>query len=199
MGALQTRRQAITATLGHVRAALADGPTDAALSEARAHMLALAEQKELFPRTDFPLPEGGKTERTFLIHEDDDGSFALYVNSGLPGQTYRPHDHGGAWAIVVAVEGDESHRVYRRVDDGAVDGRGEVEVVDEIEVTPGSGICLGEDGIHSIHALGSEPLLHLHLYGRGFGHQSQRTEYDMEAGTTHAFKIKRLDFIEDAR
>ena len=193
------RRNAIAETLDHVRPALKDGASNGALETARSHMLRLAERADLFPRSDFPLPEEGSTERTFLIHEDEDGGFALYVNSGVPGQTYRPHDHGAAWAIVVAVEGDERHRVYRRVDDGSVEGKGEVEIVEEIDVTPGHGICLGESGIHSIHALGSEPLLHLHLYGKGFGHQSRRTEYDMEAGTTHAFKITRLDFIEDAR
>ncbi|MEM7428420.1 MAG: cysteine dioxygenase family protein [Pseudomonadota bacterium] len=199
MSALHARREAIRNTLEHVRSALASGPSENALADAHDYTLALAGRRELFPREDFPLPEGGSTERTFLIHEDDGGGYALYVNSGLPGQTYRPHNHGGAWAIVVAVEGDERHRVYRRVDDGSEDGRGEVEVIEEIDVTPGSGICLAEDGIHSIHALGAEPLLHLHLYGKGFAHQAQRTEFDMEAGTTHAFKITRLDFIEDAR
>ncbi len=199
MNTLETRRKAIAVTLDCVRSALSAGPTEEALAAARAHMLSLAEHTDLFPRSDFPLPEDGKTERTFLIHEEEDGSYALYVNSGLPGQTYRPHDHGGSWAIVVAVDGDERHRVYRRVDDGTVEGQGEVEVVEEIDVTPGKGICLGEQGIHSIHALGTEPLLHLHLYGKGFGHQSRRTEYDMEAGTTHAFKMTRLEFIEDAQ
>ena len=199
MSVTEQRRSAIAEALKGVRAALADGPTEAALDRARTQMLGLAERKDLFPRSDFPLPEGGKNERTFLIHEDDDGRFALYVNSGLKGQTYRPHNHGDAWAIVVAVEGDERHRVYRRVDDGSQDGRGEVEVVDEIDVTPGQGICLGEGGIHSIHALGEAPLLHLHLYGKRFADQDTRTEFDMENGTTHAFKLRRLDFIEDAR
>lgn len=199
MSVAEARREAINKTLEQVRSAMASGATQSSMDSARSQMLALAARRDLFPRSDFPLPEEGSTERTFLIHEDEDGGYALYVNSGVPGQTYRPHDHGGAWAIVVAVEGDERHRVYRRIDDGSVEGKGEVEVIDEIDVTPGQGICLGEDGIHSIHALGTEPLLHLHLYGKGFGHQSRRTEYDMEAGTTHAFKITRLDFIEDAR
>ncbi len=100
---------------------------------------------------------------------------------------------------MVAVEGEERHRVYNRVDDGAVEGMGSVEVIDEIDVRPGEGICLPESGIHSIHALGEQPLLHLHLYGKSFANQSTRTEYDLEKGTTHAYKLRRLDFIEDAR
>ena len=199
MSVKQSRTEAIAETLGKVRQEMAAGATDEALAGARSHMLNLAARRDLFPRSDFPLPEEGKNERTFLIHEDEDGRYALYVNSGLKGQTYRPHDHGEAWAIVVAVEGEERHRVYARADDGSVEGKGTVEVVDEIDVRPGEGICLPENGIHSIHALGEAPLLHLHLYGRRFADQSTRTEYDMEAGTTHSFKLRRLDFIEDAR
>ncbi|NNF76776.1 MAG: cysteine dioxygenase family protein [Rhizobiales bacterium] len=199
MSAKQARTAAIAETLEKIRSEMAQGASDEALSKARAHLMALAGRAELFPRTDFPLPEEGKNERTFLIQEDEDGSYALYVNSGLKGQTTRPHDHGASWAIVVAVEGDERHRVYRRVDNGTVEGKGEVEVIDEIDVSPGHGICLPESGIHSIHALGEAPLLHLHLYGKSFANQSTRTEYDLENGTTHAYKLRRLDFIEDAR
>ncbi len=199
MSAKQARTEAIAETLEKIRSELAQGATDDALSAARAHLLGLAGRAELFPRSDFPLPDEGKTERTFLIQEDEDGGYALYVNSGLKGQTTRPHDHGESWAIVVAVEGEERHRVYRRVDDGSEEGKGQVEVIDEVDVRPGEGICLPETGIHSIHALSDAPLLHLHLYGRSFANQSTRTEFDTEAGTTHAYKLRRLDFIEDAR
>lgn len=199
MSVKQARTQAISEALDKIRGEMANGVTDHTLAQARTHLLELAAQATLFPRSDFPLPEEGKNERTFLIQEDSDGAYALYVNSGLKGQTTRPHDHGESWAIVVAVEGEERHKVYRRVDDGSVEGRGTVEVIDEIDVRPGEGICLPESGIHSIHALGDEPLLHLHLYGQSFANQSTRTEYDVENGTTHAYKLKRLDFIEDAR
>ncbi len=199
MSIKQTRTEAIAETLDKIRGELAGGASADALSAARTHLIALASRAELFPRSDFPLPEEGSNERTFLIQEDDDGSYALYVNSGLKGQTTRPHDHGESWAIVVAVEGEERHRIYRRVDDGSVEGKGTVEVIDEVDVRPGIGICLPESGIHSIHANSDEPLLHLHLYGRSFANQSTRTEYDLEAGTIHSFKLRRLDFIEDAR
>ncbi len=199
MSVKQARTEAIAETLEKIRSEMAHGASDDALSNAQAHLNDLAAKTKLFPRSDFPLPEEGKNERTFLIQEDQDGSYALYVNSGLQGQTTRPHDHGASWAIVVAVEGEERHRVYRRVDDASVEGKGEVEVIDEIDVSPGNGICLPESGIHSIHALGEAPLLHLHLYGKSFANQSTRTEFDVENGTTHAYKLRRLDFIEDAR
>ena len=63
MALLEARRNAIAETLDHVRAAMTDGATSAALDAARAHMLDLASRRELFPRSDFPLPEEGSTER----------------------------------------------------------------------------------------------------------------------------------------
>ena len=143
----------------------------------------LAARQDLFPRTDFPIPEGDQIERTIKIYQEPDGGYALYVNSARNGQTYGPHDHGGAWAIVVAVEGRERHRMYRLTDEGARDGIGPIELAAELVVEPGNGVTLLEDGIHSIEALGEEPLLHLHCYGFGFDKQLSRKEFDLENGT----------------
>ena len=55
MSVTDARRRAIAETLELVRPALADGPSEEALATARGHMLKLAEQTELFPRSDFPL------------------------------------------------------------------------------------------------------------------------------------------------
>lgn len=181
-----------------IREILAAGITDPALGEARERLIALANQAELFPRADFPLPVAGETDRTFRLRQDPDGTLALYVNSGVAGQTTRPHDHGSAWAIVVGVEGREQHRIYRRVDDHSQPGVGRLEVAGETEVAPGSGVVLAPGAIHSIHATAPEPLLHLHLYGQGFEHQSTRKEFDLAAGTYRAFELADSGFIEDA-
>ena len=186
------RNEAVAAAIGDIRRQLDGGVSVPAIDRAKERLMDLAARTELFPREDFPLPSGGETERTFLIHEDEDGGYALYVNSGLPGQTTRPHDHGGSWAIVVAVEGEELHRLY--VPEG-----GTVRQAGEITVKAGTGVSLLPDGIHSIHAVSDRPLLHLHLYGMGFPHQGERVEYDLEAGTSVRFKLEEAFAIEDAR
>ena len=161
--------------------------------------MSLCARTELFPRSDFPLPEGNETERTFLIHEDENGEFALYVNSGLPGQTYRPHNHGGSWAIVAAVSGMEKHKLYRKIQESSDSAGPPIEQVGEIDVQPGTAVSMLPEGIHSIHALGQDPLLHLHLYGRRFSDQSERAEYDLETNTVDRFVLEASFDIEDAR
>lgn len=189
------RKKAVASAISDIRELLSTGVSIDSIEAAKACLLSLAERRELFGRDAFPLPEPGETDRNFLLHEDVDGGYALYVNSGMPGQATRPHDHGGAWAIVVAVDGEETHRLY--VPEGD-DGQ-RVRQVGEITVQPGTGVSLLPDGIHSIHANSDEPLLHLHLYGMAFSHQEERVEYDMEAGTAFRFKLADFGVIEDAR
>jgi len=201
MSVKSERQRAIKETIDDIRRVLADGVSVETLEIAKSRLMQLCARSELFPRSDFPLPEGDATERTFLVHEDDDGRFALYVNSGTKGQTYRPHDHGGAWAIVAAISGEERHRLYvRQADrDGDPERMARLDLRAELDVRPGRAVSLLEDGIHSIHALGEEPLLHLHLYGKRFADQGTRTEYDAETGEMHSFKLEDTFFIEDAR
>lgn len=195
------RDQAIRQTINQIRPALAEGISVETLEIAKTRLMLLCARADLFPRSDFPLPAGDASERTFLVHEDEDGRFALYVNSGTKGQTYRPHDHGGAWAIVAAISGEERHRLYVREahEDGDVEGTARLSLRAEIDVRPGAAVSMLPEGIHSIHALGEEPLLHLHLYGKRFSDQGTRTEYDPDTGQMHSFKLEDTFFIEDAR
>lgn len=186
------RNAAVAAAIAKIRDALRNGATTRSLERAEATMLALAAQAALFPRTAFPVPDEGQTERTFLIHEDEDGRYALYVNSGRPGQHACPHDHGGAWAIVVAVEGEETHRLYR-------DEADTLEQIKEVLVCPGSGVVVAAGEIHSIHANSDQPLLHLHLYELSYANQGRRKAYDPQAGTVRQFVLEDVGFVEDAR
>ena len=194
----EQRNRAIAKTLEEIRAIMARETSVATLEDAKARLIELAALGDLFCFEDFPLPRDGTQERTYLIHEDPDGSHALYVNAGMPTQSYRPHDHGGSWAIVAAVQGRERHRLYQA--DAAPDGAGAPIILKgEIDLGPGTAVSLLPDGIHAIQALDAEPLLHLHLYARSFARQSTRREYDLETGTVQAFKLEDLGFIEDAR
>ncbi|MEM7173536.1 MAG: cysteine dioxygenase family protein [Pseudomonadota bacterium] len=187
------RDAAIKHTITAIKARLADGVTEGGLKAAEAELKALCARRDLFTWADFPLPpENGPNERTFLIHEDPDGGYALYVNAGRPGQQTSPHDHGGSWAIVAAVTGEETHWTYR-------EGPAGLEETGQVTVAPGRAIALGPQGIHAIHAPGPEPLLHLHLYGLAFSCQGRRKVYDLAAGTHRAFKLEDVGFVEDAR
>ncbi len=189
------RDVAIRDCIAKIKAALETGVTVPALEEAKRHLMALCAQRALFPRSHFPVPDEVEIERTSLIYQDNDGGYALYVNSSRPGQVSRPHDHGGSWALVAAVEGEETHRLF--VHDGA--DIGGLRQAAELTVRPGTAVSLMPDGIHAIEAESSAPLLHLHLYGLSFPRQGERREFDPETGEVHRFKLEDLGFIQDAR
>ena len=83
----------------------------------------------------------------------------------MPGKATLPHNHE-TWAIIVAIEGQELNRVYRREDDGSDPRRASLALEREIVVQPGTSVAfLGED-LHGIRVEGDSPTLHFHLYGR---------------------------------
>lgn len=194
MNTKQRRTHAIAKTIADIKLVLDQGPSVERLDRAKERLMRLCEARHLFPRADFPVPEG-EISRTYLVHQDADGSYALYVNSSLPGQSSQPHDHGGAWAIVAAVEGEETHRLY------ATDAQApeRVQQIGALTVKPGTAVSLRPDGIHAIEAHGTTPLLHLHLYATAFERQAARRQFDLEAGTVHRFVLDDIGSIEDAR
>lgn len=143
-----------------------DGLTRDALAKIADALQALAARPALFSRADFPPPDpaSGDTSTRYRLNPGADG-IALYLNSLLPGKTTIPHNHD-TWAVIVAVEGSELNRVYRRTDDRSDDDRATLEPDHEVLVQPGTPIAFLPDDIHSIHVTGEAPTLHFHLYGR---------------------------------
>ena len=198
MSVKKLRTEAIEYSISRIREILSNGINVSELEAAKRELMTLCTKEHLFPRAEFPVPTGDLTERTFLVHEDDNGEYALYVNSGGPGQYSGPHNHGGSWAIVAAIEGEETHRLY--VDEGSdpESGVAKIRQAAEITVKPGTAVSIMPEGIHSIDA-GDKPLLHLHLYGKGFSSQMERMEFDLEAGSVRRFMLDDVGFVEDAR
>ncbi|CAM3871885.1 hypothetical protein CCOS865_02312 [Pseudomonas reidholzensis] len=152
--------------LQHVRAIHARGVDRAALQEIVSLLEALTAQRELFNFARFPAPAADSGETQFRYRLNDDGeSPTLYVNSLLPGKATLPHNHE-TWAIIVAVEGQELNRVYRRADDGSDPARAELVLEREVVVQPGTSVAFLGDDLHGIRVEGDSPTLHFHLYGR---------------------------------
>jgi predicted metal-dependent enzyme (double-stranded beta helix superfamily) len=144
----------------------------------------LGEMKQLFPRTLFPAPDG-PTNVLYQIASDPDGQYTLYVSVANRGKQTPPHNHA-TWATIVAIEGDERNRLYRRTDDKRSLDSVKLELSGEHVVRPGQPICLMPDDIHSIHVESAEPALHLHLYGRRLEDLKARLQFDIAAGkATH--------------
>ncbi|MDE0908372.1 MAG: cysteine dioxygenase family protein [SAR324 cluster bacterium] len=192
------RTEAVASSMRALRPLMETEVSVASLEATKAVLLQLCTRTDLFNFEEFPLPDKG-VGCIYLIQEDPDGRCSLYVNCGLPGQVSRPHNHGGSWAIVGGVIGVEHHRLYERMDEGSTSGHAELKLKGELDVCPGTAVSMLADGIHSIHALSDQPLLHLHLYGWGFPKQEEREEYDLETGEIHRFRLENMGFIEDAR
>ena len=182
------RTAAVAATMDRIRAIeTTQGVTRPALDAIMAEMLDLAGHEALFPAAEFqPPPEGQPGSKRYLLQEDPDGRFAIYMLALNPGNSTKPHDHT-TWAVVTAVEGQELNRVYRRLDDGATPGKAQLELGREVMVEPGRGIALMPEDIHSIHTFGTQTTRHLHVYGLALERLDERQGFDLEAGTVQPY------------
>ncbi|EHP44609.1 cysteine dioxygenase type I [Cupriavidus basilensis OR16] len=190
------RNAAIAATLAEVSALTIPHEVDrATLGQVSAALQKLADQKDLFGFADFPPPSDGTTTSTRYRLSAEGQLPALYLNSIVPGKKTIPHNHD-TWAVIVAVQGDELNRVYRRTDDGSNPGQASIALERELVVRPGTPIGFLPHDIHSIHVVGDAPTLHFHLYGRPLETLTGRIGIEPETGRVVNYNATQLSRSE---
>ncbi|MDG1707218.1 MAG: hypothetical protein P8H03_00570 [Emcibacteraceae bacterium] len=157
------------------------GPTDVSrenLQKIRTSLENIASIEKYWCETEFPAPTGDKVQTRYLISQDDDDSYALYLNVMHTGKVAPPHNHT-TWACIAAVEGEEYNYRYEPVEAGPLHpGDREIKQTETIVVKPGQGIDLLPDDIHSIAIHDGVSTRHLHFYGRGLETLDKRLMWD---------------------
>ena len=177
------------ALLSTTKATLADGEPDRdALRRVVSSLLTLCERRELWGEQDFPSPAPDEKQNRYRIAQDEDTGITLYLNVMRPGKKIAPHDHT-VWACIAAVEGEERNTLYDRTDDGATEGRAALEERETIRLRPGHALTMLPGDIHSVEIGGEDVIRHLHFYGKPLESLTDRTSYDLEAGTCRRMDI----------
>ena len=185
MSIAAARQQIIAEALHSVRAIEAkQGVTREALKAIRAVMIGVSSRADLFPEDEFALPTDGSGETFDVLSVDDDGRYELYLEVADKFVTTPPHDHT-TWAVVTGIRGLELNKIY--TGDGGPKGEAPLKVDCEVEVKPGTGVCLMPDDFHSIHISPGQLNMHLHLYGLGFAHLQGRRMFDESTGEYRSF------------
>lgn len=130
----------------------------------------------------FPLPAGmDDVLCSYELHCDPTTGLTLWLQAIRAGVDSVVHDHG-AWAVIVAVAGQERNRIYRRTDDGSIAGHATLVLQHDVTVKEDQPLVLEQGLFHSIHTLADEPTLQLHLYGCNPDTVEDRKIVDVETG-----------------
>ncbi|MFN9335201.1 MAG: cysteine dioxygenase, partial [Alphaproteobacteria bacterium] len=89
------RAAAVASTIDRIRVIeRSQGVSRSSLEAIKGELMKLAAQEHLFPSSEFPPPPNGeKGSRRYMLQEDENNLFALYLNALNPGNETKPHDH----------------------------------------------------------------------------------------------------------
>ncbi|TAM22661.1 MAG: hypothetical protein EPN46_12500 [Candidimonas sp.] len=179
---------AISHFIDTAKQADAGGMTRQKLDVVLKALIDLAAHKDWWSNDDYPEPVDGDLQSRYMVHEEPDNTYALYLNVMRPGKAIVPHNHT-TWACIAAVRGTETNYVYDRLDDKSKPGVARLALVKEQPVSPGGGIALMADDIHAVRIEDESGIRHLHMYGVSLEMLTERVAFDTENNTCKLMSI----------
>jgi 3-mercaptopropionate dioxygenase len=124
----------------------------------------------------------------YALYRAEDGSLCLFTLVVPAGSATPVHDHL-AWGLVGLYRGRQAETVYRRLDDGAEDGRATLEVAARQQLEPGGLYpLLPPDGdIHRVTTISESASVSIHLLANDTA-CVWRHQFDPDAGSVKAFR-----------
>lgn len=120
-----------------------------------------------------------------VLHEEEDHTLAVFAVCWGPGRGVPPHNHG-TWAVVAGVDGKETNRFWKRVDDGSKSGYAEIVKAAEKVFDHADVLSLLPDAIHSVVNQTNRTTVSLHTYGKHINF-TERSQFNPETNVEKPF------------
>jgi predicted metal-dependent enzyme (double-stranded beta helix superfamily) len=122
----------------------------------------------------------------YPVYRAEDGRCSMLVAVLRPDTPLPVHNHG-AWAVIGVYKGREHETWFRRVDDGSVPGRAQLEVDQTFVNERGTASVVPDGRIHTVEAMDGQQAVSIHIYGTDIVTQ-QRSEFDPLTRTERVFR-----------
>jgi predicted metal-dependent enzyme (double-stranded beta helix superfamily) len=124
----------------------------------------------------------------YALYRAEDGSLCLFSLVIPAGAETPVHDHL-AWGLIGVYRGRQDETVYRRLDEGAEEGRARLEVARRQTMETGEFYSLlpPRDDIHYVRTVSDVPSISIHLLANDTA-CVWRHRFDPAAGTVQAFR-----------
>ena len=144
------------------------GVTDEALSVIASMMQELSRRDDLFDLGVWREPTpGGNTIGSYRLHSESDDTLVLSVSRFSQEKPTPVHTHG-TWGVICGYGGRDRYEGWKRVDDGSVPEKAELELLVDTVLERGDAVYWLEypGDIHRQQALGDEPSWEALLMGK---------------------------------
>lgn len=129
-------------------------------------------------------------EDVYTLYENGPNDILITVICWRKGVMSSVHDHK-TWAVIGIVQGQETHQIWRRFDDGSQDGYAKVEPTNRMTLCEGQIISLPADGIHSVvNDSDLETTIGIHVYGGDLAKIGRNQYFPDENRTDKLYSMK---------